>query len=115
VHAVAAIGLGLLLAASVFFVTRGLGAIVHKRWRGGLAALVGLGLFAVYVILLGAAALLLGLFGFHGTSIETYDKARILGENISVLMNSSVLGAPVGLLLGVASYIRSRRAPPITR
>jgi hypothetical protein len=106
---VAAIVLGVLLAASVFFVAKGLGAVVRKRWREGWVALLGLGLFATYVILLGAAAYLFVPADLWSV-IDPPTRARVLAENISTLMNRSVLGAPLGLLLGVVFFIRNWRA-----
>lgn len=100
-HWVVGIGLGLLQAASVFFVVRGLGALLRKRWRSGLAALLGLALFLAGAILFGAFAYMLGPMNVDGTSIEPSQKARILAENISELMNISFWGPPLGLLLGI--------------
>jgi hypothetical protein len=106
---VAAIVLGVLLAASLFLVAKGLGAVVRKRWREGWAGLLGLVLFGTYVILLGVAAYLLVPADLW-IVIDPPTRARILAENISSLMNRSVLGAPLGLLLGVVLFIRNWRA-----
>jgi hypothetical protein len=103
-HSVVVFGLGLLLATSVFFVAWGLGAIIRKRWRGALTALLGLGLFATYVALLGAAAYLLGATDM-GAAVETRHKARVLGENIADLMNTTALGAPFGVLVAVVALV----------
>jgi hypothetical protein len=100
----------LLLAASVFLVAWGVGAIIRKRWRGALGLLLGLGLFATYIVLLGAAAYLLGATDKEGAAVEPQHKARILGESISYLMNTTVLGAPLGVLAAVIVLVRGRRA-----
>ncbi|MEY2935186.1 MAG: hypothetical protein RL033_5935 [Pseudomonadota bacterium] len=110
-QAVVDIVLGVLLAASAFFVVRGLGAIIRKRWRASLAGLLGLGLFAIYWILLAAAARLFVPADLW-TILDAGTKARILGENIASLMNHSVWGAPLGLLLGVVFVIRGWRGSP---
>jgi uncharacterized membrane protein len=102
------IGLGLLLAASVFLVAWGVGAIIRKRWRGALGIALGLGLFATYIFLLGAAAYLLGATDNEGTAIEPQHKARILAESLSYLINTTVLGAPLGVLAAIVVLVRSR-------
>lgn len=109
-HTVATIGLGLLLAASVFFVAWGIGAIIRKQWRGALAALLGFGLFATYVILLGAVAYLFGAASMDSTTMDPEQKARMIAEGIATLMNTSVLGAPLGVLVAIVAFVRRRRA-----
>jgi hypothetical protein len=110
----AAIVLGGLLAASAFFVAKGLGAIFRKRWREGWVGLLGLALFAAYIILIGAAAYLFIPADLWAITDPT-SKARILAEHISVLMNRSAWGAPLGLLLALVFLIRGWRASRIIR
>jgi hypothetical protein len=109
-YSVVTTGLGLLLAVSVFFVFWDVGAVIRKRWRGALAALLGLGLFATYVVLLGAAAYALGASDMAGTTIEPEHKARILAEGISILMSTGVIGAPLGVVVAIVALVRGRRA-----
>jgi hypothetical protein len=104
---VAAIALGFLLAASAAFCVLGLGAILRKRRRGTPAVLLGLGLFAAYVLLLGATAAL-ATAGREGATSDTQHKARRLAEHISFLMNISAFGAPVGVLVAVLARRRER-------
>ena len=109
-HWIAGIGLGLVQAASMFFVVKGVGALLRKRWRSGVAVLIGLGLFVAYTALLGTVAYVLGPMDLDGTMIEPSQKARILGENISELMSISVWGMPLGLLIGAVVAFRDWRA-----
>jgi hypothetical protein len=57
---VAGAGLGLLLAASAALVITGLAALVRRRWRSALATLLGLAVFAAYLLMLAGVAFLLG-------------------------------------------------------
>jgi hypothetical protein len=109
-YSVGTIGFGLLLAASVFFVVWGIGAVIRKRWRGALAALLGLGLFVTYVVLLGATAYALGASDMEGTTIDPEHKARILAEGISILMSTAVIGVPLGVVVSIVALVRGRRA-----
>jgi DMSO reductase anchor subunit len=99
--------LGFLLAGSAFLVLRGLVGVFRRRPKAALAAVGGVGLFVVVVILLGAASLLLG------PSTEAADssteKARVLSKNISALMNLCFLGLPFGTFAGIVAEIRARR------
>jgi len=99
--------LGFLLAGSAFLVVRGLVGVFRRRPKAALAALGGVGLFIVVVILLGTASFLLG------PSTEAADfsteKARVLSKNISALMNLSFLGLPFGTFAGIVAEIRTRR------
>jgi hypothetical protein len=108
-HWLAGIALGLLLAASVFVATRALVALVRKQWRSFRHLLAGVGLFLIYGGGLGIASYLLASASFDGTNLEPADKARILAEVISLLMNTSVWGAPIGLLLALAAEMRRKR------
>jgi hypothetical protein len=79
-----------------------------------LAGLVGVGFFATYLILLGSAPYLF-ILEESWTVAEPTTRARVLAENISSLMNCSAWGAPLGLLLGVAFFIRGWRASRVIR
>lgn len=109
-YLLATIGLGLVLAASVYSFMWGVASIIRKRPRGAIAALFGFGLCATYILLTGVTAYLLGTAHAEGTTLEPENKARILAEGIAMLMNTTVLGAPLGLLLAVVAIARSRRA-----
>lgn len=103
---VAGIGLALIQAVSFYFVVKGGGALLRKHWRSGAAVLLGSALLALYVVVLGAVAYLLGPGHVDRMSLEPSHKARILGESISKLMNISAWGAPLGLLTGAVIAVR---------
>ena len=84
--------------------------MICKRWRGALAVLLGVVLFATYGILLGAAAYLVGAADIEGTTIEPQHKARILAEGLSTLMNTTVFAVPLGVLVAVVALVRGGRA-----
>jgi hypothetical protein len=92
---IAGIGLGLVQGAAAFLVATGLGALMRKQWRSGFALVGGLGLFLAYAVLLGVLAIVLDPVDIDGTAVDPSHKARILGENISELMNLSVWGMPL--------------------
>lgn len=88
----------------------GLGNIIRKRWRGALAVLFGLGLFAAYVVLLGTAAYSVGAANTEGIAIEPQHKARIIAEGLSISMNTTVFGAPLGVLAAALAFVLRGRA-----
>lgn len=98
--------LGFLLAGSAFLVVRGFVGLFRQRWKvSALRLLGGVVLFAVTVLLLvGASSLGLG-------ATSATEKARVLAENISTLMNLSFLGIPFGALVGLVAEFRARRPP----
>jgi hypothetical protein len=95
----AGIGLALVLAVSLALVLKGLGGLSRGKWHGAWAVLSGLGAFGVYILALGLLAFLLGSVSSEVES-DPSQKARILAENISDLMNISIWGVPLGLLFG---------------
>jgi hypothetical protein len=106
---IAGSALGLLLAVSVFLFVRGLAGVFRKRWRSAIAILAGVGLFLLQILLVTVVAYLLGPAGLDGTTIGPSNKARILAERISELMNISFWGGPFGLLLGLVQGVRDWR------
>lgn len=101
--------LGGILAAAVFVATKALVGLARRQWRSLWSLLISAGLFLLYSLAAGVAAYLLASNGVDGTNLEPTEKARLLAEFISVLMNASALGAPIGLLLAVVSLVRQAR------
>ena len=54
---------------------------------------------------------MLGPIEIDGTSLDPSEKARIVAENVSELMNFSLWGTPLGLVAGVVALVRDRHAP----
>ena len=98
-------GLGVILVASAASTTIGVWALVCQRWREGLAVVFGAILVAAYIPTLGVVAVMIGPSRMPEVSAEPAEKARVLGETISSLMNLSCWGLPLGVALGVARII----------
>lgn len=86
--------LAVLVALAVVVLVRGVDALLRRRWKDGLGVLFGIAIFGVTIALLAGTAFLLGPAQLDGTAIEPSDKARLLAENISEMMNVSSWGLP---------------------
>jgi hypothetical protein len=98
-----------LVALATVVLVRGVAALLRRRWKDGLGVLFGIAILGVTVALLAGTAFLLGPAQLDGTTIDPSDKARLLAENISEMMNVSSWGFPIGLVLGTALVFRARR------
>jgi hypothetical protein len=103
------VGLTLLVATSGFLAVRSLLAIFRRRWRAAWGVIGGAGLLAFTFLLLAAAAYLLGPARLVGNEIDPSQRARVLAENISKLMNISIWGLPLGVLAALVAVFRDRR------
>jgi hypothetical protein len=112
---VAGLVLATLAAGAAALMVLGLAACVGGRWKGALTSLAaGAGLFSVAAGLLTLTARLLLSTDVLTEGVGPERKARFLAENISGLMNVTVLGLPGGLFIGVLLLWR-RRARARTR
>jgi hypothetical protein len=84
-------------------------ALVCRRWRDGLAVVFGAILLTACIAILGVAVMI-GPNRMTEVEAEPAEKARVLGETISSLMNISCWGLPLGVAVGVARLIRRRSA-----
>ena len=103
--------LGFLLAGSAFLVLRGLVGLFRRRPKSVVTLLLGVGLFAMTVILLGVASSLMAMSPSGEVTDLAEEKARVLSRNISALMNLSWLSLPFGLVAGLLVELRMRRPP----
>lgn len=103
--------LGFLLAGSAFLVLRGLVGLFRRRPKSVMGLLRGVGLFALSIILLVLASLLMAMKPPTEVADLAEQKARVLSRNISTLMNLSFLGLPFGLVAGLMMEIRKRQPP----
>ena len=102
--------LGLVGAVSIFLGVRGIGSLVRKKWRlGTVRVLTCLGGLVLTVALLAVFAYALVPAALGEKLIEPSQKARVLAESISTLMNCSVWGPLIGLLAGVVASLRDLR------
>jgi hypothetical protein len=95
-------------AATALFVV-GLAALLERRWRHGalnLAASVA-SIVVLMIALSWTARSLISGDTWTG-AVAPEEKARILAENISALMNVSALGLPTGLIVGLLLIWRRR-------
>jgi hypothetical protein len=98
-----------LVALATVVSIRGADALLRRQWKAGLEVLVGIAMFGVTTALLTGTAFLLGLAQLDGTALEPSDKARLLAEAISEMMNVSAWGFPIGLVVGAGLVFRARR------
>jgi hypothetical protein len=105
----AGIVLGVLVAVAVAFVVLGLAACVERRWKvGAVNVVAGFSSMLVAQVVLAGTAHLLMSRGWLTTDVGPEDKARVLADSISGLMNVSALGVPAGLLAGILFAWRRR-------
>jgi hypothetical protein len=103
--------LGFLLAGSAFLVLRGLVGLFRRRPRSVVPLLRGIGLFVMTIILIVLASSLMAMSPPTEVADLVEQKARVLSQNISALMNLSFLGLPFGLIAGLVVEIRKRQPP----
>jgi hypothetical protein len=108
---VAGLTIALVLGISAFFGVGAFSAVFRANWKlAAIRVVAAAANLALAFILLSSAASALGRGALPG-SVDPMQKARLLGENIACLMNISVFGLPLGLLAGLWSAFRDRRAP----